>query len=44
MVRSRVHLPGQIELLVSPFLALEDVGDQGSLGMSVLKGMLMCAT
>ena len=38
MVMSRVHLPGQIQLLVSPSLALEDVGDQGSLGVSVLSG------
>ena len=36
---SRVHLPGQIHLPVSPSLALEDVGDQGSLGVSVLKQM-----
>ena len=36
MVMSRVHLPGQIQLPVSPSLALEDVGDQGSLGVSVL--------
>ena len=35
---------GQIQLPVSPSLALEDVGDQGSLGVSVLKPMLMCAT
>ena len=44
MVMSRVHLPGQIQLPVSPSLALEDVGDQGSLGVSVLKRMLMRAT
>ena len=37
MVMSRVHLPGQIQLLVSPSLVLEDMGDQGSLGVSVLK-------
>ena len=43
MVMSRVH-PGQIQLPVLPSLALEDVGDQESLGVSVLKGMLMCAT
>ena len=34
----------QIQLPVSPSLALEDVGDQGSLGVSVLKRMSMCAT
>ena len=33
MVMSHVHLPGQIQLPVSPSLALEDVGDQGSLGV-----------
>ena len=44
MVMSRVHLPGQIQLPVSPSLALEDVGDQGSLGVSVLKRMSKCAT
>ena len=44
MVMSRVHLPGQIQLPVSPSLSLEDVGDQGSLGVSVLKWMSMCAT
>ena len=44
MVMSRMHLPGQIQLPVSPSLALEDVGDQGSLGVSVLKQMSMCAT
>ena len=27
MVMSRVHLPGQIQLPVSPSLALEDVGE-----------------
>ena len=43
-VMSRVHLPEQIQLPVSPSLALEDVGDQGSLGVSVLKWMSMCAT
>ena len=30
-VVSRAHLPGQIQLQVSPSLALEDVGGQGSL-------------
>ena len=44
MVMPRVHLPGQIQLLVSPFMVLEDVGDQGSLGVSVLKRTSMCAT
>ena len=44
MVMSRMHFPGQIQLPVSPSLALEDVGDQGSLGVSVLKLMSMCAT
>ena len=44
MVMSLVHLPGQIQLPVSPSLALDDVGDQGSLGVSVLKQMSMCAT
>ena len=39
-----VHLPGQIQLLVTPSLALEDLGEQGSLGVSVLKRMSMCAT
>ena len=34
-VMSRVHLPGQIQLPVSPSLAREDMGDQGSLGLSV---------
>ena len=43
-VMSRVHLPGQIQLSVSPFLALDACGDQGSLEVSVLKQMLMCAT
>ena len=33
-----------IQLLVSQSLALEDMGDQGSLGVSVLKRMSMCAT
>ena len=42
MVMSRMHLPGQIQLPVSPSLALEDVGDQGSLGVSVLKPMSKC--
>ena len=37
MVMSRVNHPGQIHLPVSPSLALEDLGDQGSLGESVLK-------
>ena len=37
MVMLRMHLPGQIKLPVSPSLALEDVGEQGSLGVSVLK-------
>ena len=44
MVMSRMHLPGQIQLPVSPSLALEDVGDQGGLGVSVLKQMSICAT
>ena len=44
MVMWHVHLPGQIQLPVSPSLALEDVGDQGGLGVSVLKRMSMCAT
>ena len=44
MVMPRMHVPGQIQLPVSPPLALEDVGDQGSLGVSVLKQMSMCAT
>ena len=44
MVMSRVHLCGQIQLPVSPYQALEDMGDQGSLGVSVLKQMSMCAT
>ena len=44
MVMLRMHLPGQIQLPVLPSLALEDVRDQGSLGVSVLKGMSMCAT
>ena len=39
MVMSRVHLSGQIKLPVLPSLALEEVGDQESLGVSVLKGM-----
>ena len=41
---SCVHLPGQIQLPVSPSLDLEDVGDQGSLEVCVLKRMVMCAT
>ena len=44
MVMLRLHLPGQIQLPVSPSLTLEEVGDQGSLGVSVLKRILMCAT
>ena len=46
MVMSHVHLPGQIQLPVSPSLALalEDVGDQASLEVSVLKWMSMFAT
>ena len=35
MVISHMHLPEQIQLPVSPSLALEDVGDQGNLGVSV---------
>ena len=35
---------GQIQLPVSPSLSLEDMGDQGSLGVSVLTRMSMCAT
>ena len=31
MVMSRLHLPGQIQLPLSPSLALEDVCDHGSL-------------
>ena len=31
MVMLTMHLPGQIQLPVSPSLALEDVGDQGIL-------------
>ena len=42
MVMVRLHRPGKIQLPVSPSLALEDVGEQGSLG--VKKGMSMCAT
>ena len=42
MVMSRVYLPGLIQLPVSPSLAQEDMGDQGILGVSVLKRM--CAT
>ena len=34
---SCVHLPGQIQIPVLPSLALEDMGDQGSLGVSVFK-------
>ena len=34
MVMSRMHLPGQIQLPVSPSLTLQDMGDQKSLGMS----------
>ena len=44
MVMSYMHLPEQIQVPVWPSLALEDVGDQGSLGVSVLKGMSVCAT
>ena len=44
MVMVRVHLPVQLQLPVSPFLALEDDGDQGSLGVSVLKWMSLFAT
>ena len=44
MVMLCVHLPGQIQLPGSPSLTLEEVGDQGSLGVSVLKWMSMCAT
>ena len=44
MGMSHMHLPGKIQLPVLPYLALEDVGDQGSLGVSVLKWMSMCAT
>ena len=44
MVMSCVNLPGQTQLPVSPSLALEDLGEQGSLGVSVLKQMSMCAT
>ena len=44
MVMSRVRRPGQIQVPVSPSLALEDVGDPGSLGVSVLKRVSMCAT
>ena len=44
MVMSPVHLPGQIQLPVLSSLALEDMGDQDSLGVSVLKWMSMCAT
>ena len=43
-VMTCVHLPGQIQLPVLPSLALEDVGDQGTLGVSVLKQMSMCET
>ena len=44
MVRLHVHLSGQIQLPLSPSLALEDMGDQGSLGVSMLKQMSMFAT
>ena len=44
MVMSRMHLPGQIQLPVSPSLALDNMGDQGSIGVSVLKRMSMFAT
>ena len=43
MVMSRKQFPRQIPLPVSPSLALEDVGDRGSLGVSVLKRMSLCA-
>ena len=43
MVMLHEHLPGQIQLPVSPSLALEDVGDQGNLEVSVLKRMSMLA-
>ena len=43
-VMTPMHLSGQSQLPVSPSLALEDVGDQESLRVSVLKWMLMCAT
>ena len=38
MVMLCVHLSGQIQLPVSPSLALEAVGDQGSLGSECVKG------
>ena len=41
MFMVRVHLAVQLQLPVSPFLALEDDGDQRSLGVSVLKWMSM---
>ena len=41
---SCVHLAGQIQLPASPSLAIEDVGDQESLEVSVLKRMSMFAT
>ena len=41
MAMLHVHLPGKIQLPVSPSLAREDVGDQGSLGVNVLKRMSM---
>ena len=44
MAMLSVRLPGQILLLVSLSLVLEDVGDQGSLGASVLKRTSMFAT
>ena len=37
MVISHMHLPEQIQLPVSPSLALEEVGDQENLGVSVWK-------
>ena len=37
MVMPCMHLPGQIQLPVLPPLALEDVGDQGSLGSECVK-------
>ena len=43
MVMSCVHLLGQIQLPVSPSLALEELGDQGSLGMSVKADVDVCS-
>ena len=42
MVKSGVHLPGQIQLPASPSLALENVGDQGSLIVSVKADVDVC--